>query len=270
MIGRAERVASYVVLIVFAAVVFVPIALLLLTALSPQPNGQIVLTDLRWQNFADAWQRSDFGSHLILSLVLAGTVTLVTVLIAPLAAYSIAVLKIPGHRALFALFLVGIMIPLEGIIVPLYFTMRATPFASTIGSLIIAQVGLSVGFGVFWMRAAFLAIPPSLLESASLDGAGRFRLYRSIVLPLATPATITLALLTCMWVWNDYFLAFVLVNNPDQLPVTVALGDFTNKYATQINLMSACAVLVALPIVILYLFFQRRFIAGVLSGALKG
>ena len=205
-----------------------------------------MLTDLRWQNFADAWQRSDFGSHLILSLVLAGTVTVVTVLIAPLAAYAIAVLKIPGHRALFALFLVGIMIPLEGIIVPLYFTMRATPFASTIGSLIIAQVGLSVGFGVFWMRAAFLAIPPSLLESASLDGAGRFRLYRSIVLPLATPATITLALLTCMWVWNDYFLAFVLVNNPDQLPVTVALGDFTNKYATQVNLMSACAVLVAL------------------------
>jgi raffinose/stachyose/melibiose transport system permease protein len=148
--------------------------------------------------------------------------------------------------------------------------MRATPFASSIGSLIIAQVGLSVSFGVFWMRAAFLAIPPSLVESASLDGAGRFRLYRSIALPLATPATITLALLTCMWVWNDYFLAFVLVNNPDQLPVTVALGDFTNKYATQINLMSACAVLVALPIVLLYLFFQRRFIAGVLSGALKG
>ena len=94
MIGRAERVASYVVLVVFAAVVFVPIVLLLLTALSPQPNGQIVLTDLRFQNFADAWQRSDFGSHLILSLVLAGTVTVVTVLIAPLAAYAIAVLKI--------------------------------------------------------------------------------------------------------------------------------------------------------------------------------
>lgn len=270
MIGRLEKTISYAVLVGFAIVVMIPVVMLILTALSPELNGQIVLTDLRWGNFVTAWNQSNFGSHLALSLVLTASASLATVVISPMAAYAIGIVKIPGHRALFVLFLVGIMIPLEGIIVPLYYTMRATPFASTVGSLIIAQIGLSVGFGVFWMRASFLAIPPSLLEAASIDGAGRFRIFRSVVIPLAGPAVITLGLLTCMAVWNDYFLAFVLINNPDQLPVTVTLGDFTNKYSTAINLMSACAVLVALPIVLLYLFFQRRFISGVLSGALKG
>jgi raffinose/stachyose/melibiose transport system permease protein len=162
------------------------------------------------------------------------------------------------------------MIPLEGIIVPLYFTMRSTPFASTVVALIIAHAGLSVSFGVFWMRAAFRSVPGGILESAMLDGAGPVRILRSIMLPLSAPALITLGLLTFMWTWNDYFLAFVLVNNPDQLPVTVALGSFSNKYTTQYNLMSAAALLVALPIVILYIVFQRRFIEGVLSGAVKG
>lgn len=270
MIGRSERILGYAILIVFSIVVLVPVVMLLLTALSPMANGQITISDLQFGNFADAWQQSDFGSHVMLSVVLALTVTAATVVITPLAAYGIGILRIPGHRLLFFLFIAGIMIPLEGILVPLYFTMRTLPFASTIGALIVAQIGLSVSFGVFWMRAAMTAIPSSLLESGSLDGAGSFRTLWSIVLPLVLPALTTLALLTFMWVWNDYFLAFVLINNPDQLPVTVTLGDFTTKYSTQINLMSACAVLVALPVVILYLAFQRQFISGILSGALKG
>jgi len=270
VIGRFERIVGYAILTIFSAIVLFPVLMLVLTAISPSGSGRIGVTDLRWDNFVIAWQQSDFGSHLLLSLVLAISVSVVTVLITPLAAYAIGVLRIPGHRMLFILFLAGIMIPLEGIIVPLYFTMRTTPFASTIGSLIIAQIGLSVSFGVFWMRAAMVAIPASLVESGRMDGAGSFGLFRSIVMPLVLPALTTLGLLTFMWVWNDYFLAFVLINNPDQLPVTVALGDFTTKYSTQINLMSACAVLVALPVVILYLCFQRQFISGILSGALKG
>lgn len=270
MIGRRERVLNYTVLIAFSLVVLVPLVLLLLAALSPDESGRPALTDLRWDNFATAWERSDFGSHLLVSAVVSLTVVLVTLVITPLAAYALTVLALPGGRWVFTLFLAGIMIPLEGIIVPLYFGMRSTPFASTLVALIVAHVGLSVSFGVFWMRASFRAVPASLFESARMDGAGDFRALRSIALPLTVPSLITLGLLTFMWTWNDYFLAFVLVNNPDQLPVTVALGQFANRYTTQVNLMSAAALLVALPVLLLYVFFQRRFIDGVLSGALKG
>lgn len=270
MIGRVERTANYLILIIFSALVIIPLVLLVFTALSPKANGEPDLSNLRWQNFVTAWNQSNFGSHLVISAIVSITVAAVTLLITPLAAYALSILRIPGHKFLFILFLAGIMIPLEGIIVPLYFTLRTTPIASTIVSLLFAHSGLAVSFGVFWMRAAFRAIPPSLVESARLDGASPFRILRSIALPLAQPSMITLGLLTFMWTWNDFFLAFVLINNPDQLPVTVALGQFATKYTNQFNLMSAAAILVALPIVVLYIFFQRRFIEGVLSGALKG
>ena len=270
MIGRWERTANYAILILFSMIVIVPLLLLVGAALSPMPNGRPNLADLRWSNFVEAWQQSDFGSHLAISATISIVVVLLTLIITPLAAYALSILAIPGSRGLFVVFLAGIMIPLEGIIVPLYFTMRSTPFASTLAALIIAHTGLAVSFGVFWTRASFRAIPVSLIESARIDGASSFRILRSIALPLTVPSLITLALLTFLWTWNDYFLAFVLINNPDQLPVTVALGQFANKYTNQYNLMSAAAILVAAPIVALYIVFQRRFIDGVLSGALKG
>lgn len=270
MISRLERTVNHLVLGAFAVLVIIPMVMLLGTALSPRASGAIVLSDLRWRNFAQAWTQAQFASHLTTSAVVSITVVLLTLIAAPLAAYAIAVLRVPGAGVLFVVFLAGLMIPLEGIIVPLYFTMRSTPLASTVGALIIAHTGLSMGFGVFWMRAAFSAVPSSLLEAARIDGAGSFRILRSVAVPLVKPSIVTLGLLTFMWTWNDYFLAFVLINNPDRLPVTVALGEFATKYTNQVNLMSAAAIIVAFPIVALYVFFQRRFIEGMLSGAIKG
>lgn len=270
MISRAERTLNYLVLIVFAAVVLIPLVLLLGASLSPNQSGGIDLGQLRFSNFLRAWQGADFAGHLLNSTLVSGTTVLLTLVLAPLAAYGLGILLAPGHKWVFTVFLAGIMIPLEGIIVPLYLAMKATPFASTLTALIIAQTGLSMSFGVFWMRASFRAIPPAILEAARIDGASDFQTLRKIVLPITVPAIITLGILTFMWVWNDYFLAFVLVNDPDQLPVTVALGQFATRYTQQVNLMSAGAILVALPILILYVIFQRKFIDGVLSGALKG
>lgn len=270
MISRREKVINLSLLIFMSAVVLVPMSLLVFAALSPTPNGRPDFSNLRFDNFVTAWQQADFGSHLLVSATVSLSVVAITLIITPLAAYGLSILAAPGHKWVFLVFLAGIMIPLEGIIVPLYFTMRSTPFASTVVALIIAHAGLSVSFGVFWMRASFRSLPPGIIESAMIDGAGPLRVLRSIAMPLSMPALITLGLLTFMWTWNDYFLAFVLVNNPDQLPVTVALGQFSNKYTTEYNLMSAAAILVALPILILYIVFQRRFIEGVLSGAVKG
>jgi raffinose/stachyose/melibiose transport system permease protein len=135
---------------------------------------------------------------------------------------------------------------------------------------VIAHAGLGVSFGVFWMRATLQAVPRELVESAELDGAGRLRLLWSIVVPVIRPGLITMVLLMFMWTWNDYFLAFVLINDEAKMPVTLALGSFSTRYTQQLNLMAAAAVLVALPVLILYMFFQRQFIQGVMSGALKG
>lgn len=268
--SKLNKILSYAILISFSFIVIMPMLILLSAALSPLISGQMVLSELTWTNFVTAWKESNFERHLLVSISICLVVVVSILLVTPLAAYALAILRVPGSNAIFAVILAGLMIPLESILVPLYFTMRSLPIASSSTALMVAHVGLNISFGVFWMRAAFLAIPPSLIESAVIDGAGTFKIYRLIVLPLTKPALITLGLLTFLWTWNDYFLAFVLITNPDQLPVTVALGEFASKYMNKYNLMSATAVLVALPIVLVYIFFQRRFLEGVLSGALKG
>ena len=270
MISRRERVFNYTILVIFALIVVVPVGVLVTAALSPYTSGQADLRNLTWSNFSTAWTEAQFPAHLMTSITISVVVVLVILVLTPLAGYALSILRIPGHQALFVLFLAGIMIPLEGIIVPLYFTMRSTPLGGTIGALIIAHIGLNISFGVFWMRATYRAIPRELIESAQLDGAGSFRIFTQVAVPLTVPAMVTLGILTFMWTWNDYFLAFVLISDPDRLPITVALGEFANKYTNSYNLMSAAALLVALPIVAMYVFFQRHFIDGVLSGALKG
>lgn len=263
-------IVNYVVLAIFALAVLLPVLWMLGAALSPKLNGEVVLTQPQWSNFRDAWVQADFSRHLLISMGLCAVVVAVTCVITPLAGYALAILKVPGASWLFPLFLAGIMIPLEGIVVPLYFDLRSYHLSGSLVGLAVAQIGLSVSFGVFWMRASFAALPRAIVESAAIDGAGVLATLRRVALPIVKPGMITMALLVFMWTWNDYFLAFVLINDPEQLPVTVALGSFSGRHTSETNLLSAAAVLVALPVVILYAFFQRQFISGVLSGALKG
>jgi raffinose/stachyose/melibiose transport system permease protein len=271
MVGsRIETVLSYAVLVLFSLAVLLPVGWLLLAAMSPKANAGVDLADLRIGNFAEAWVQADFGLHLLNSLLICVGAVLLTSVLSVLAGYGLTILAMPGARIVFPLILAGIMIPLEGILVPLYYNLRSAGLTSSLLGLVIAHAGLGISFGVFWMRATLQAIPRELIESAELDGAGRLRVLWSIVLPVIRPGLITMVLLMFMWTWNDYFLAFVLINDEARMPVTLALGSFSTRYTQQLNLMAAAAVLVALPVLILYMFFQRQFIQGVMSGALKG
>ncbi len=267
---RTEKILGYAILILFAMAVVLPVIWLLLAATSPRHNAGVDLGAIRPMNFVDAWQRTDFGRHLLNSLAICVGAVAATTVASVLAAYGLTILEVPGRAVLFPLFLAGIMIPMEGILVPLYYNLRSAGLTSSLWGLILAHTGLGIPFGVFWMRATLLAIPRELIESAQLDGAGRVRTLASIVLPVVRPALVTMLLLMFMWTWNDYFLAFVLVNDPAKMPVTLAIGAFSTKYTQELNLMAAAAVLVSIPVLVLYMFFQRQFIQGVLSGALKG
>lgn len=268
--GRLETIFSYVILTLFSLAVVLPVGWLLLAALSPKANAGVDLAAFRPANFTDAWVQADFGRHLLNSMIICVGAVLLTSVVSILAGYGLTVLAMPGAKIVFPVILAGIMIPLEGILVPLYYNFRSVGLTSSLLGLVLAHTGLGVSFGVFWMRATLLAIPKELVESAELDGAGRLRTLWSIVVPVIRPALTTMVLLMFMWTWNDYFLAFVLVNDEAKMPVTLALGSFSTRYTQQLNLMAAAAVLVALPVLILYVFFQRQFIQGVMSGALKG
>ena len=262
-----NKTGKYFVLVVTALAVLWPVATFVAAALSPDRAGR-PSTDLQWANFATAWNDADFARSMTVSAVITLTVVVVGVLLALLGGYAFGVLGVAGSRVLFPLILLGMMISLEVIIVPLYYQFRSLSLTDNLLGVILIQLGMGVPFGVFWMRAAFRSLPRAVFESAEIDGAGPFRVLWSIAAPNLMPAVYTLILLSFMWTWNDYFLSLVFLHGDNQT-ATVALGVFQGKYVTQINLMAAGGLIVAAPVLILYAIFQRKFISGMLAGAIK-
>ncbi|WP_426594981.1 carbohydrate ABC transporter permease [Cellulomonas sp. McL0617] len=269
MTRNSERTVNYIVLTVMAILVLFPVATFLLAALSPERSGKPVgVQSFSWSNFSTAWQLAGFSRAMVVSLTIAVCAVIGQVFLAVLGGYGFGVLGVVGEKVIFPVILLGMMISTEAIIVPLYYQFRAVGLTNSIPGIILIQLGMGVPFGVFWMRAAFRSLPRSIFESAALDGAGPLRMLRLIALPIIRPAIYTLILLSFMWIWNDYFLSLVFLHGANQT-ATVALGVFQGKYVTQINLMAAGGILVAAPVLILYVLFQRKFISGMLAGAIK-
>jgi raffinose/stachyose/melibiose transport system permease protein len=263
----SEKFWNYLILTVMAVIVLWPVGTFLAAALSPDRAGR-PSPDLQWGNFVTAWQNAEFARSMTVSLIITVAVVILGVLLALLGGYAFGVLGVVGEKVLFPVVLLGMMVSLEVIIVPLYYQFRTIGLTNNLLGVILIHLGMGVPFGIFWMRAAFRALPRAVFESAEMDGAGSLRMLWSIAVPNLMPAVYTLILLSFMWTWNDYFLSLVFLHGDNQT-ATVALGVFQGKYVTQINLMAAGGLIVAAPVLILYVIFQRKFISGMLAGALK-
>jgi raffinose/stachyose/melibiose transport system permease protein len=269
MISRSERTVNYVVLTLLAVLVLLPVGSFVLASLSPDRDGRPApLSQLQWSNFVTAWRDADFARAMTVSLIIATCVVAGQVILALLGGFAFGILGVSGEKFLFPLVLLGMMISTEAIIVPLYYQFRTLGMTNSLPGIILINLGMGVPFGIFWMRAAFRALPRSTFEAAEIDGAGPVQLLRHLGTPMVRPAIYTLTLLSFMWTWNDYFLSLVFLHGTNQT-ATVALGVFQGRYVTQINLMAAGGLIVAAPVLILYVVFQRKFISGMLAGAIK-
>jgi raffinose/stachyose/melibiose transport system permease protein len=267
VLSGAEKIWNYLILTVLALIVLWPVGTFLAAAVSPDRAGR-PSTDLQWSNFATAWTQAAFSKSMLVSLIITASVVVLSVILALLGGYAFGVLGVWGEKVLFPVVLLGMMVSLEVIIVPLYYQFRSFGLTDNLLGVILIHAGMGVPFGIFWMRAAFRTLPRGVFESAQMDGANPLRMLRSIAVPNIMPAVYTLILLNFMWTWNDYFLSLVFLHGDNQT-ATVALGVFQGKYVTQINLMAAGGLIVAAPVLILYVIFQRKFISGMLAGAIK-
>lgn len=271
-VARREQALAYTILGVFSLLALLPIAGILATALQDRsafaPFG--TLHGLHPGNFVDAWERGHFGSYLKSSVIVAACVVSVSTVLSICSGYAFGLMRFRGAEALFYVFLLGLMVPLEAMIVPLYYDMRDLGLTNTYWALILPQIGLSVAFGTFWMRAWFRSVPRSVVEAARLDGASSwFTLWR-VLLPLARPAVLTMIVLLFMWTWNEFLLALVMVSDEGLRTAPLGLSFFQGRNTEDLTLLAAGAVIVATPVVLLYAFLQRHFIRGMLSGAVKG
>jgi raffinose/stachyose/melibiose transport system permease protein len=253
VIDRREQVLAHVVLGVFALIALAPVVKIVLGAGSLET----------------AWEEGNFGTYLRSSAIVTAAVIAISTVLSILAGYAFGLMRFRGQQALFYLTLLGLMVPLEAIVVPLYYDLRDVGLTDTYWALILPQAALSTAFGTFWMRAFFRSVPRSLLEAARLDGSSSWVTLWRIVLPLGRPAVLTMVALVFMWTWNEFLLALVMVSDESLRTAPLGLAFFQGRNTSDEALLSAGALIVAAPVVIVYVFLQRHFIRGMLSGAVK-
>lgn len=270
---RTEKVAGYAILTLLAIGIVIPLLNIFLA--SVQAAGSLISglswpTEWHWENYQEAWTVAGFSTLLRSSFIVVIGVVPATLVLATLAGYGLGILDLPRSNAVLALFVAGMVIPVELIVIPLFYDLRAVGLVNTFLGVILVEIGLFMPFGVFWMRTFFATVPRDLVEAARVDGASRVQLLRSVLLPLARPSLATLGVLVFMWSWNQFLLILILIQQASRRTAPAALGFFVGQHTTDIPMLSAATILVILPIVILYMLFQRSFVSGLMQGAIKG
>jgi raffinose/stachyose/melibiose transport system permease protein len=272
-VSRRELLVNYAVLALFAIIVLYPIASILLLALHglDDPVGGFSLPEpISFESFSRAWRDGGFDHGLVNSFIVATTVALATAVVATLAGYAFGTMRFRGSGLLFYLLLLGLIFPYEATVIPLYYFFDDAGLTDTYWALILPQIGLSVPFGTFWMRAFFRSTPAALTEAARLDGATSLATLRRVLLPQARPALTTLVVLVFMWTWNEFLLALVMIQSDELRTAPLGLAVFSGANRQQEpTVVAAAAVLVAAPIMIVYLFLQRSFIRGMFAGSVN-
>ena len=271
-VARTSSITRNGMLLVFMLFTALPLLSMLSTALAPDgstPQGLAWPRHPHWHNFVAAWDTANLLSLLKSSTLIVLGVVPASVILATLAGYGLAKLSVPGGKYLYALFLLGLTLPLEALITPLYYQSRSLGLFGTRWAIILPLIGIYMSFGVFWMRTHFLATPPELDEAAQLDGASITQAFRRIQLPLAAPAWSSLTILFFLWTWNQFLLALVLVSNPNQRTMAGGLGVFQGQYGTDTVLLCAASLLIMAPSLVVFVVFQRHFVKALLQGAIK-
>ncbi|MDN5820733.1 MAG: carbohydrate ABC transporter permease, partial [Brachybacterium sp.] len=247
-VSRAETTLNYVILLGFAAFALTPVLTILATSVSA-PLGES--GGLHLENFARAWTIGGFGRSLGNSVVVAAIVVSIATVLAILAGYAFGTMRFRGSTVLFYLFLLGLMIPAEATIIPLFFDLRSLGLTDTFIAIAMPQVAQSIAFGTFWLRAQFRALPTSLIEAAALDGAGPLQALVRVLVPASRPAIVTMLVLVFMWTWNEFLIALIMAPGGKLRTAPLGLANFQGQYTSETALLAAGAVIVALPTVIL-------------------
>ena len=233
------------------------------------------LDDLRVENYARAWREARFGDYFFNSVLVTGVSVGLIVALGALAAYALARFHHPAGNVVFWLFLAGLMIPAQLAVVPLFFELRELGVLNSRLGLILVYTANGLPFAIFVLAGFFRSLPRTLYEAAIIDGCSEFSAFWRVLLPLARPGLVTVAIFQFIGVWKEYFFAFMLTSGDIDggartLPLGLANLSITAQYRSEYGSLFAGIVLVTVPILIVYLLLQRQIVKGIATGALKG
>jgi len=218
--------------------------------------------------YRELFVRLQIGRAFLSSTTIAIVTTLFSLLFNSMAGYAFAKLRFGGRDRMFGLLLAALVIPAQVGMLPLFLLMKALGLVNTYWGVIIPS--LASVFGIFLIRQFMLSIPQELLEAARIDGAGELRIYWSVVMPLARPILATLAIFTFMTTWNDFMWPLIVLSDESHYTLPVSLANLVGEHAQDVELMMAGSVVTVLPVLALFLFLQRYYIAGLMAGSVKG
>ena len=270
-----KKVVFYIFLVVFLTCVLFPFVWEILT--SVKPSKELWATPPKWipsgiylGYYVSVFFKRNFGLYLKNSFIIASCTTALSVAITCFAAYALARLKFKGKRIILSLVLSVSMFPGIAIISPLFLLMRNLHLLNSYGGLILTYLTFTMPLSMWNLNAYFKQIPFELEESAKVDGATPVQAFVKIILPLATPGMFTVAILTFIASWNEFLYSLVFNNSDKMRTVPVGIAMFPGEYEMPWGDISAAAVVVTVPLIIMVLIFQKRIISGLTSGAVKG
>ncbi len=224
---------------------------------------------LHWENFVTAFNMANLGHHFLVSTLLTVTSVSVVIIFSTLAAYSFSRLKYRGKTVLFALFFLGLILPVHGFLVGLFIQFRALHLLNTVWAFILPVSGINLSLAIILLKTYMDGIPRSLEEVAYLDGATSYQVLWYVILPLSTPILATVITFTAISIWNEFLIPFVMIQSTKIKPLTTSLYVFSTKYSAKISLKLAALSMIATPMFIMYIFFQNQIQKGITAGALK-
>ncbi len=272
--AHGGKVVRYALLILTALVFLVPLFWILSASLKDLREIYTfppvwIPTDPKFSNYSEAWTAAPFGRFYLNTLITTFFGVLLEVVNAVLTAYALVFLRFPGRNLVFIALLAALMIPIHVTILPNYLTIASLGWVNTYQGIILP--GASVAFGAFLLRQHFLTLPGEILEAARLDGAGHLQTLWYIVLPISRPMVVTVTLISVVAKWNDFLWPLIVTNSTDMRTLPIGLSYlFNQEGANQWGLIMAATVFVVLPVLLLFLRWQKHIVSGLTSGATKG
>jgi multiple sugar transport system permease protein len=270
---KHSKIISYIVLIIGAIITIVPFLWMLSTSLKTPEEvyiipPKLIPSSIMLKNYKEVLKRIPFTIYFMNSVVVSISVTVLTLITSILSAFAFSKLKFWGRDVIFSMLLATMMVPGEVLVIPNYVTLSRLGWINTRLALVIPWI-VSV-FAIFLLRQFFLGIPDELYYAAKVDGCSDFRYLWCIMVPLAKPALITIAMLKMIYSWNEFLWPLIVTNTPEMRTLPVGLAVFTTEAGSHYHLLMAAATMIILPMIILYIVLQKYIIEGVATSGIKG
>lgn len=272
---RPLAAARYAALIAGSAVMVAPFAYMLSTSFKSQTYvlsvpPQFVPHPATTANYAAAWGSHDFARYFLNSLVVAVCTTALSLLLSSMMAYGFARFAFRGKEPLYRLLLLGLMIPAMMLVIPQFVLAKYLGLLDSLAGLVVFYVAGSLPLNTFLLRGFFASIPVELEQAMRVDGAGAWTRYHRLILPLAKPALATATIFTFLASWDEFAWSLTIISTPAKQTLPLAISLFHGQNSTLWGLVFAASVIAVLPVIVVFLVFQRYFVQGLTSGAVKG